>query len=240
MDNVLPLHPDALARPVRLDLATIEAFMIYPDSEDDREQVLNAAKIEFALENRWAFDDCSTELLALSARTLPLTNLQQNAKDWFVKGMIVGMVLHNQIANHCIGNTSATKGKLIRDATNIFEKSSNGGIIRVSPKTFNNNIWPRYRSVAHYWAASYSAGVIDDYPNGAFPCRLDRLAKFLADAEAYRLKAEATVPKQASSSILDPAETLKLPGRLKIEPSELSFEPIAAEEKTIPVHSGMD
>jgi len=239
---MLPLPMDMMIRCTRLHLAAIESFMLYPLDEPTRRDCLISAEIEYALLNPSEYGyKQQRHLLELSNRTLPLNTLQENAKEWFIKGMIVGNVLHNQIGYHRLNDIEKTKGELIRNATKIFEKKSDGsGFIRVSPKTFNNDIWPKLRSVAHLWAAAYAGGVLNDYPSGAFPCRLDRLSKFLSDAEAYRIMGEEARPRYAGATILDPHETVKFPLWMKVTPSDLTFEPLPIEEKTVPDHSGKD
>ncbi len=223
---ILKLRSDVLCTPRRLDLVEIEAAMLFPDCAGDRQQVLRAAQVEDALENRAAYGDTYLAgLLYKSAKTLPLELIQAKAKERFIKGMIVGLVLHNQIAYACLGRSDVTKGELIRDATKPFQKTKGGGYLRISPKTFNNDVWPTFHCVAHLWAASLAANVLHAYPNGAFPCRIDALAQFLADAETYRIKGETTRARQAPTTILDPTETIKLPVGFRLEPSILAFEP---------------
>ncbi len=222
---VLKLASDPLLNTTRLDLASFEAMMLFPDLEYEREQACNAALVEFGIQDLNLKAAFTEEILDISAKTLPLSVIKELAKDRFIKGMIVGYVLHNQIGYIALGDYEKSKQVLIDEATRIFQKTGKGGYLRVTKSTFNNDIWPKFRCVAHFWAACVSVNLIEGYPCGAFPCRVDALPRFLADAEAYRLMGEATRPRQGTANILDQKETVKLPDWLHIAPSELNFQP---------------
>jgi hypothetical protein len=102
-----------------------------------------------------------------------------------------------------------------------IRKTKGGGHLRVSLKTFQNQIWPTFRCVAHFWAASFKVMKFDGQP---FPCHVARLHEFLADAEAYRLMGETLRTKQSPSTVLNPGETIKLPTGPVVEPSVFNFE----------------
>jgi hypothetical protein len=226
---ILELRSDALRDPCHLDLAEIEARMHFPDSAEKRIRYYRAALIEFAAQNQEHIPDGMwKELFFISRDASPIGDIQKESEDLFKKGAIVGLVLHNQIAYACLGQSSITKGQLISEATKLIKKTSTGGLIRTSPKTFNNDIWPMFHSVAHLWAAWIGANALVARSDSVFPCRLDALPSFLADAEAYRIKGETTRPRQATANILDHAETVKLPAELRVAPSELTFEPRTA------------
>ncbi len=238
---VMELANNPLFDATRLDLASFESYMLFPDSEEDRRQAYNASFIEYSIQNPSIVgDEHLAELLYISSKTLPIFAIQERVNERFIHGMIIGEVLQRQIELNCIGDMSVTKGELIRDAVKKFNKTKDGGFLRISPKTINTYIWPRFHSVAHFWAACVAANILNDNPNGAFPCRLDVLPKFLADAEAYRIKGEAIRPRQASGTILNSEETLRLPQWLHVTPSDLAFEPCAVDKKTVPDHSGKD
>lgn len=133
------------------------------------------------------------------------------------------MVLHNMIGYSKLG-LDEPKQKLIKAAVETFKKNSSGGFLRITPGSFNNEIWPKFKSAAHFWAASVAINTLDNI-GGAFPCRPDELGRFLSDAEAYRIAGETTRTKQAATTILDPGVTIRLPDALKISPSELVFVP---------------
>src|SRR5215217_6481915 len=67
-----------------------------------------------------------------------------------------------------------------------------GGLIpkKITEKTINDSIWPMYRSVAAYWAAYSVVGP-------EWPCTTSTLDKFLAIAEEFRRRGEATRGRQS-------------------------------------------
>ena len=154
----------------RLDLASFESYMLFPDSEEDRRQAYNASFIEYSIQNPSIVgDEHLAELLYISSKTLPIFAIQERVNERFIHGMIIGEVLQRQIELNCIGDMSVTKGELIRDAVKKFNKTKDGGFLRISPKTINTYIWPRFHSVAHFWAACVAANILNDNPNGALP-----------------------------------------------------------------------
>ena len=102
-----------------------------------------------------------------------------------------------------------------------YKLTKEGGHLRVSVKTFQNQIWPTFRCVAHLWAASYKAMAFEGQ---RFPCDVTKLRQFLADAEAYRLKGKGLRTKHSPSTILNPDETMKLPAGFMVEPTVFEFE----------------
>src|SRR5262249_45006408 len=90
----------------------------------------------------------------------------------------------------------------------------------IDVKTFENHVWKKYRPVAHFWAASS-----DLVASGttAFPCRVAELGDFLTVAEAYRALGERTRARQSRHTVLDPAETVKLPRGLNVPVTTLKF-----------------
>ena len=94
---------------------------------------------------------------------------------------------------------------------------------RLSPKTIDNKIWPRYRSVAHFWAAHYLVSRETD--SVVFPCQLRELDLFLATADACRLRGETirSAP-QSTTPFLRPGEAVMIPPAFSLPEIELIFE----------------
>jgi hypothetical protein len=81
----------------------------------------------------------------------------------------------------------------------------------VSRKMIENEIWPRFRSVAHLW------GAVVYCRSAAFPCRQDELERFLHIAEFMRSDGEAWRPKQSGRTLLTPGKTWRLPDDIRLE-----------------------
>jgi hypothetical protein len=78
---------------------------------------------------------------------------------------------------------------------------------KLSKKTFDNEIWPAFRRVSHFWAAYFKRCNID--LQSPFPCRGEDLRSFLSDTQVYQRMGE-------KNPFLRPGETVKLPARLKV------------------------
>jgi hypothetical protein len=98
---------------------------------------------------------------------------------------------------------------------------------RVSQKHIDNVIWPRYRPVAHLWAARkirHDAGREQKH----FPCSIAELPTFLATAEELRDKGESLrLPRSPEASILRKGDAIRLPDLVSLPGVTLHFGPAA-------------
>lgn len=216
--RVIPLGRDAIDNPTRLHLALIEGFMIWPGNETARDNAIKAAAVEYAAPHVRDMEPEHIDAFAeIAMGAFPLAHMQESAKTSFQRGAIAGMVLRE-----CVGRLSL--GQEVKLAA-VFDSVSRGGI---SKKVFDNEAWPNFRPVAHFWASW-----IDLYAGGGlapFPCTVCDLRAFLETAEAYRSLAEASRTKQSPKPILAPGEAFRLPPELDINPRPISFE----SKKTFP------
>ena len=97
-----------------------------------------------------------------------------------------------------------------------------GREMHLSQKTIDNTVQPRYRSVAHFWAAYLDRSQETD--STTLPCRGRDLPLFLATAEAYRRRGETirSAP-QATTPVLRPGEAVMIPPALALPEIELIF-----------------
>lgn len=230
--KVLNLRPDCLEDPTRYDVACLEAMMLWPDDESWRTRALETSFIEF---NRPYLDVFPAEILRdyskRAADALPVTTFQEEVKkERFLRGVLVGGVLHGVIGALREDPDGATKGAIIDKCIEVAQRPKNGKrpSWRISSSTFNNEIWPQFKSVAHFWAAYfawcyYLKGSEYYFPKGNFPCRCSDLREFLSDAEAYRISGEAARTKQSRTPVLCAGHAVVLPDCLGIEPSNFEF-----------------
>jgi hypothetical protein len=221
---ILDLDPDFITQPNRLHLAQIEAMMLFPHSPSDREMVYRASIVEFAAENPDQIPEYIWKNLFYISRSVNrIDEIREAVRSRCVKGLIVGIVTHFQIASAKAGIESRRED-IINQISSIARDVVKSRGIRVSAKTFHNDMWPEFRSVAHFWAASV---ILNEtrYHDTVFPCRVSEIEEFLSTVEAYRIAGESSRPKQASATILDPKHTVRLPSELKVEPADLQFIP---------------
>jgi hypothetical protein len=203
-----------------LVLAVIECTMLWPGEKDDeqRHRACDRSVVEyFKRRNEELTETDKADLFALADAAHPLPAIQAAARKPFLHGMIAGNVLHNVVGLiACCGQDNVSLGKAIRMAVPPGKQ--------LSVSTFNSTVWPKFRCVAHLWAAYYRRALFD--ARGVFPCTLDDLPAFLADAEGYRILGESWKIKQSPEpAILLAFETIRfLPEGPAIEPTDLRFE----------------
>lgn len=199
---VLNLRPAALVRPTRLDLAIVEALMLWPDDEAARERWLSAAIIDEGKDN---IDDMPEHLLrhyTLDALNAPrLADLEPAAGKRHVDGLLAGIVLLNATIYATAAPERAALGKIRQELCDNLH-----GTYQVQPRTLDNR--NEYRPVAHLWAAYMLAC---HHGDRTFPCLISNLAAFLATAEAIREIAEKSRAKKAPAPIMRPGEAARLP-----------------------------
>jgi hypothetical protein len=198
----LRLRPDSLDRPIRLDLAHVEALMLWPDDDDARERWQRAAIID---EGKDHLDEMPENLLrhyARDALNAPrLADLQPEAGKRKIEGLLAGIVLLNATTYAHHAPERAALGIIKQELCDNLR-----GTYQVQPRTLDNR--NEYRPVAHFWAAYMLAC---HHGDRTFPCQIADLATFLATAEALRELAETSNAKKAPGPIMRPGEAARLP-----------------------------
>lgn len=221
---IIGLDPDCAHNPVRLHLAIIEAAMLWPDNPEARTAWERAARVRFLTSFLEHVEDLASlrEFGMLAAHSSRIEDLNPEAQERMKHGLVAGWVLHEAIGRAELIGREVRFGEAAADITRYLEKTLRGRF-RISKKTFDNSIWPRFRSIAHFWAAYASANMGKDDRSRVFPCTLDQLVPFLSTAEAYRLKGETLRGKHAASPLLRPDETVRLPPDLPLPTYRLNF-----------------
>jgi hypothetical protein len=170
--TILELRSDVLSNPWRLDLAEIEALMIFPGSEEKRNKYFASALVELFAEYPETVPEYKwRELFFIARNARPITDWQDEALDIFVKGSIVGGFLHDKIGYEMLG-IHKTSAEVAERVIKLYKKNSDGGYVRTSVSDFNSNVWPKFKCVAHFWAASVLVNINLSKQDMRFPCRL--------------------------------------------------------------------
>lgn len=82
---------------------------------------------------------------------------------------------------------------------------------------FNNTAWPKFKPVAHFWAA-YAELQAQHDGTYEFPCRVSHFREFLEFSESFRIAGLETKTKQSPSPVLADGESFRLPLNLGILP----------------------
>jgi len=199
--------------------------MLWPEDEAARARWLDAAMTREAAEHA---DEMSETLLRgavrLAAKTTPIDELQKAAEDRFGHGWIAGEVLRRAVGRASLSDESRINvGMIIEQIVQGFKPFRVAGKIHSTPtpKTIVNVIWPRYRPVAHLWAAYVSA--LDSGSSAPWPCSIIGLPVFLATAEEFRKAGEITLTKQGP--VLRNAESVRVPNNLALPEVSVQFVP---------------
>jgi len=209
---LLQLRSDVLSTPFKLDLAVIEAMMLWPDDDAARGRWIAASIVEWGWENietmpeaqlrRWALD-------ARAARGMPSNaDLQPEANKRHPHGTVAGAIVLEAIM---LGRLAPDQAAVRKVQESLADRLK--GSFQIEPKTMNNKAGPIYpfRPVAHLWAAHGAAWRGGDK---TFPCKASRLGEFLAIAEVIRAVAEHSRVKKSPSTVMRPGEAVRLPAEI--------------------------
>jgi hypothetical protein len=218
MTAVLDLRPDCLVDPSRMDLARIEMMMLWPKDEGLRATALRAIELKHAIETKSApLPKDADELRAFFEiiNSAPrIYELEGSAKEAFTRGMVAGGILRQGVGYSEVDPSQTSLSQVKKRMVGTL-----GGLIpkKITEKTINDSIWPMYRSVAAYWAAYSVVGP-------EWPCTTSTLDKFLAIAEEFRRRGEATRGRQSPEpTILRRGETVAIPSGLQLPAFTLEF-----------------
>lgn len=212
--NVVPslnLRDDCLSSPQRIDLATIESLMFWPNEIERREKYCAAVTVD-ALKGK--IDFLSTPLLrefaAVAAETPQLSTLKPDDLRWR-NGMAAGLVLQyvvkkaddGKIANASLGNAYAFVSRVMKPK------------FRMDTGHVRDAAWRDFKSVAHLWAAAgnLELAAMKAGRRPVFPCRIDELASFLDQAAYFRQRGSEIVPVRGSHSVLPLSESVEISKR---------------------------
>jgi hypothetical protein len=213
LGDKLDLDSRCLHQPHRLDLAIIEAVMVWPDDANARSRAIQTSKVEFLRENinyrnHWS-EINEVSLFEFVAGAEPIENIHAEVKKHFVRGYASGFILRETIARIQIGAPDATIGASISKMSEIYRRKKDGSGWPLDKKTINNTIWPKYKPVSHFWAAAINYKL--QHRSEPFPCEKSRLAQFLEEAEAWRTLGASLRTAKASGPILQGVKSITVP-----------------------------
>ncbi len=206
----LMLTADCLVCPTPLDLSLVQAVMIWPDDPVARDRAERAATVALG---RQVAELLSRELL-LELATMgasAIADINRDANDRLTHGVIAGTILRF-IIHAAVRPQTMTMQEIIG-----FQAKE----LCMAPKTINNRSWPKWRCVAHFWAAFLQLQA-ENGPTYPHPCRLDDFARFLGLAETFRELGERAQPRQSPRPVLRPGECVRLPSDLAVPRVDLS------------------
>jgi len=191
-----------LASPAKGDLAWINrarvgAMMLWPSEADknDREAAVDTVAkpmvINFARANpNLPIGPDGAEALEWLQSGPPLTEITKRAQRRYYEGILAGNIVLRALSLYQKSGEPLPLNQIKKSVVEHFGELKLGS--RELPN-FDNQIWPRMKSVAHFWVAHIRLGLGGEGLTPKFPCPIDDLQRFLIDAdwllkEAARIK----------------------------------------------------
>ena len=216
----LPLRDDCLAKPTAYDVAVVAAVMLFPDDESLRRSSMTAITIDLALQSdAYPQPRTAAERREHMEVVRGVPRIDDYGKEILIAlrhGIISGAILRHVLGMAALAPDDATMAPVI---SRIAQRHVSE---RISEKTINNRIWPKYRCVAAYWAAYLE--FVERREAREIPCRPHELGLFLGTAEDFRAKAEKTRMKRRRETLLDPGKTVAIPTSLTLPKIDITFE----------------
>lgn len=217
--EVLNFDGEPAGEVAALDFMHLYSIMCYPRDDAAQERfakaiaagrtlaLIKTSKEVFGEDLRVVAD--ADLMLSVAQAPDAIQTVEQSAKDAAFGGAVAGYVLGWTIFRSALPETrdTASLGAAFRMIEEACAKGRwrGGGV-----DNLKQNIWPKYRSVAHLWAALQ---VWNDLNAGsAWPISPNGLYHFLMMAEWLRVKGEALRPLHArpNERILNSEETWKI------------------------------
>jgi hypothetical protein len=181
----------------RMNHARVAATMLWPSQadENDREAAVDAVGKEMVINFARTNPDLPLgpdggEALDLIRSGPAVAEITQRAKRRYFEGILVGHIVLRALSLYQKTGEPLLLSQIKQSALEHFGELKLGS--RELPN-FDNQIWPRMKSVAHFWVAHIRLGLGGEGLTPKFPCPIDDLQRFLIDAdrllkEAARIK----------------------------------------------------
>jgi hypothetical protein len=215
---ILKFRPGCLSGPIRLDLAIIEAWMLWPENGQahERSQALQTSISECVkIVLPVLPDDMVRAFIPVTADAPRLADIHKVICKKIEYGLVAGEILLGTLKS--ISQTPA-------DASmkEVKQRIAGYKIAGMQEKNFQR-VWKEYRKVSHLWAAYlYNGNTENDW---VFPCRVNQLRDFAEAADWFRRAGETmrTIqhPKEA---ILERDECLRFPPEMGLRELPINIE----------------
>ena len=205
----LQIDDAIVSNPSRAHLSIIGGWMLWPDDEAKRLEAFTSNVVAMGQDlKRQGKLDLPTleEIFELAVDAKPVA--QTFELDAYTQGQIAGHRLMAAIAGKDADGKALKIGDIDAKLRKSFAKR------RGSNSSFVNDIWKRYRSVSHLWAAHIQFTTSNDYR--PFPCELAGIIEFLWLSEEWRRRGESTKTRGGPwPTVLISGECVRVPDAMK-------------------------
>src|SRR5262249_30788095 len=155
-------------------------------------------------------------LLSVALEAKPLSSLDLSQSRSIARGVQAGAYFYAAVASSVLGQPFSMKRCANLVALELKELW--GGLGAKTQKQFDNQVWPEYRPVAHFWAAFLHESTVVA-PGRYIPCETTALPRFLRLAESFRRLGAKTRTRGrgtngASRVLLPAASSIVLPSSI--------------------------
>jgi hypothetical protein len=176
-EHIIDIPKQTIRTPSRFYLARVGATMLFPDDESSRHRYEESELALVACEWQICEAQQLPEIVQWSMREMATTSATR-----FAQGFQAGFVLHEALGGKRLGLCGSSKAEIVGRLISDLKLDPKKRFDRFSSKTFANVVWPLFRPVAHFWAATFVAMKRDREP---FPCALTSFKDYLAGVEAF-------------------------------------------------------
>jgi len=208
----------------QLDLAYLRGVMIWPDDPGQRAERMKTETADFlsaSMAAKPAADYSSEDvqwpdLVSIAKDAMPARTFTKQETVRIRHGMLAGQLLGGAVTNDA---RAPGRWKLANLKDDTIAQIRNRDDLRISRSTLENIILPRFKPVAHLWAASlYRTFYEGDHE---FPCALDHLPDFLALAKFFGREGTRIKAPLRRESLLDCDKLWFIPDELDLAELEL-------------------
>ena len=226
----LKLSPDYIKEPHPIDIVNVEAMMLWPDDARQRARYMALAGLEIMRTRPGEIFSHEDLLKAIDVAIL--APAREDIKAVWDKrnfqGMVAGLVLYRAVEFSQLNKKPVPLGKIYELVVNGFKTERFKPLrIRLEAQTIKNDIWPRFRSVAHLWAAScfyIFPDKLEEQEHSLdlgrpFVCPQSELGRFLGISDSFWKEGKTLKADRASGPMLKEGESVRT--QAGFEPPEI-------------------
>ncbi len=206
--KITPCHIDLERHLMALPLRQLKAVMLWPDKEKRQEQSVCADTADDVINDFEPWRDQPKAMVTMPIRVVRALRRAPSDQAFFrerdkrfLHGMMTGVTAWHTLSRpddkimSVLADAAERVNKMLDDVRIHCERDGQAtwlSEIRSNSRNLETNIWPKFRPVAHLWAAYFwrSYALARNASLDSLPCPAEELPEFLAAAEYLRALGE--------------------------------------------------